>query len=254
MKPSVQRLFVAVCGLMLLAGCDDRDWKAQVNHTWPAAGIHELNLETVRGRVRIVGGEGDRISLTARIRGSGSRRKDDSPLKIENSGGVLSISEKGSGGKRFGLFRIGRGRARGVQYELRVPSRLNVEITTVSGAIDSSGIEGTTSLRTVNGAIQATTRQAELKGSTVNGSIKANFLERFRGAQFKTVNGSITVTVPSDSSIACDVVQVNGNFHSDLPVALKSVSRGETSAEVGSGEFPLQVSTVNGSVRLRQRD
>lgn len=254
MRPSVPWMTAAVCGVLLLAGCDLHEWKAQVKHTWPAAGIDELNLDTVRGRVRIVGVAGDEISMTARIHGSGPRGKNDSPLKIERSGGILSISEKGSGLRRFGWFRVGRGGARGVQYELRVPTRLKVEITTVSGSINSSGIEGKTSLRTVNGAIQATTRQAEIKGSTVNGSIKANFLERFQGAQFKTVNGSITVTVPADSSIACDVVQVNGNFHSDLPVALRSVSRGGTNAEVGSGEFPLQVSTVNGSVRLKQRE
>ena len=94
------------------------------------------------------------------------------------------------------------------------------------------------------------------EASTVNGSIRgtmgaAGWQE---GLTFHTVNGSITLELPPDFSAALRASTVNGEISTDFPLsATGRISRRQVTGTIGAGGRRIDLSTVNGSVRLRRR-
>ena len=71
------------------------------------------------------------------------------------------------------------------------------------------------------------------------------------GGVFKTVNGGITLTMPSalDANLRADML--NGNLTSEFPVSVTSTDGPRrVSGTIGRGGLELNLSTVNGSIRL----
>ena len=74
-------------------------------------------------------------------------------------------------------------------------------------------------------------------------------------AEFRTVNGSVDLTMPPDLSAEVSIKLLNGDIETDFPVEVHegryvgSKARGT----IGGGEHDLRIETVNGSIRLRSR-
>ena len=122
-------------------------------------------------------------------------------------------------------------------------------MTTANGRVEITGVRGDHKLRSVNGRIEVSTPDAKLDATTVNGRIIAKFTSEFRGARLRTVNGSVRVMVPPHSAISADVDTVNGSFNSNIPV---NVSTDRTASSGAGHEYPLDVTTVNGSVTVSE--
>jgi DUF4097 and DUF4098 domain-containing protein YvlB len=74
------------------------------------------------------------------------------------------------------------------------------------------------------------------------------------GAKFSTVNGGIVLRVPSYLNAHLKASVENGNIESDFPITVTgTVSRRRVEGTIGNGGQELQVSTVNGSIRLRNQ-
>jgi DUF4097 and DUF4098 domain-containing protein YvlB len=71
---------------------------------------------------------------------------------------------------------------------------------------------------------------------------------------FHTVNGSITLDLPSALSAEVRATTVNGEISTDFPLsATGRISRRHVAGTIGGGGRRLDLETVNGSVRLRRR-
>ena len=170
-------------------------------------------------------------------------------IVVKNEGGTLSIREKGHrSGRIFGRA------SRQIDFAITIPAQLDLEAKTVNGRVLVEGVSGPMELSSVNGRIELSTPGAQVSATTVNGSIRAEFRNRFLGAKLSSVNGSIGVEVPRDASLDLDIHQVNGSFRTDLPVVVESSGRGGSHGSLHGGQYPLEINTVNGSVRLRQAD
>lgn len=248
----MRKYLLGIVALLLGAACvaPHRE-QVRIERQWPAAEVQAVDLEGVNGSVHVSRGEGD-VQLVAKVSVSGRRGRDrraSEVVQAEVHNGILSVTERSSR-RRFNFL---WGRHAEVQYELTVPSTTRLALETVNGRIDVDGITGELDLVTVNGSIEVATPGADLEARAVNGSIRAVFSEKFQGASLKTVNGSIHIGVPPGSSIDYDIHQVNGNFSSDLPIrTVSGFGVREVSDSVNGGEFPLQVTTVNGSISLRE--
>ena len=74
-----------------------------------------------------------------------------------------------------------------------------------------------------------------------------------QGLDAETVNGPVTLTVPSDYNATLETGTVNGPFTSDVPIVMTirgRVGRPFTGT-LGQGGPPIRVVTVNGPVRIR---
>lgn len=245
-------LVLATCTAALAAGCYAPEARQSAfRQEWPAAQIQRVEVRGTNGRINVEAATSDRVQMEARIRSRGGEQpKPQDLLTIKLEGTTLIIREKGS---RRTFFSFGRG-GRQIDFSITVPARMELEANTVNGRVEVEGVAAPMKLGSVNGRIEFSTPGAEVHASTVNGSIRAEFSQRFVGANLSTVNGSIGVEVPANASLDLDIHQVNGSFRTDLPVVVQSTGGRSSHGSLHGGEFPLEINTVNGSVRLREAD
>jgi DUF4097 and DUF4098 domain-containing protein YvlB len=140
-----------------------------------------------------------------------------------------------------------------VTFTVRLPGGVRFAGRTVNGSVEARGLASDVSLRTVNGDVDvATTGFAEAR--TVNGSIDAAMgrTDPEGGLRFETVNGSIELDLPDDVDADVEANWLNGGLETDLPLRVDGrIGRRSARGVLGEGGPRLELSTVNGSIRLR---
>jgi hypothetical protein len=251
-----KRWTIAVASALLLTACvGPEKHRTTITRTWPAAGIHRINVREVDGAINVVAGRPDEISLVAHIESRGFH-----PKKEENQGYFQSRIEGDTlvlGRERGRSVHISipffNSRELKVNYDLRVPPATELTLKTVNGHIASIGVDGEWSATTVNGGIDVDTGgRSEVAAKSVNGYVRAKFRDQFQGAQLKTVNGSVRATLPPTASFACDLSQVNGDFEATFPLSIHShPGNRRVSGEVNGGRYQLRITTVNGDIQVQ---
>ena len=141
-----------------------------------------------------------------------------------------------------------------VEYVIHVPHNAHVEhIGTINGTVVVAGVATVDDLHTVNGNIEIYDGGGNVHAHTTNGNIHLE-LAHFRGgtgASAETTNGSLLVALPSDTSAELQTRCLNGNFLSEMPIAMESSLRPrEMHGRLGKGGAPIKLSTINGGIRL----
>lgn len=145
-----------------------------------------------------------------------------------------------------------------VEYRVRVPARLRqVRMETVNGSLRLRGLEAAGILRTVNGNIELLDGAGPISARATNGNVRLDLahLDAPHDARdpvtVETVNGSVVLKLPAGADATLEVRSLNGDFHSQLPVAIESSGRsGEVRARLGRGGRSMRVRTVNGGIRV----
>lgn len=139
-----------------------------------------------------------------------------------------------------------------VDFSVRVPPGVRFHGSTVNGDVEIRDLDADVDARTVNGGVEVSTR-GMAEASTVNGSIRATMGRApDRPVKFRTVNGAIELDLPDDAAVDVDAEWVNGGLETDLPVALTGrISRRHLRGRIGDGGPLMELSTVNGSIRIR---
>lgn len=253
-----------LAAMMLAAACGggerrhhfgDGGATAQVTRSWPAASIHTLRVREVDGSVTVEASPTNEITLTASARGDlqiDKKAENSGLFQTEVDGDVLRIGRKERHHGHFNFnFIFGNDDVR-IDYVLRVPPSVELDIGTVNGRIALHGGEGRTAATTVNGTIDIETAGTEeLQATTVNGRVRAKFLRSFSGARFKTVNGGVEALLPEGASFSVDLAQVNGDFEASFPLSIHSnPGTRRVSGDINGGQHELKIVTVNGDVEL----
>lgn len=249
-------LYLLAAISLLTLGCAVGERRVDtVTRSWPAAAIKRIDVHGVDGNVDVTAGTSDQVTLVAHV-----RTRDVSPKTNKENKGYFESSVDGDtlviGDQRGVHVRAPwfffSNRDIEIDYELKVPSTIDLELNTVNGRVATRGTNGEIQAATVNGAVDietAGTREVNLR--TVNGRLQARFLSDFTGARFKTVNGSVHAVMPPSASFACDLSQVNGDFEASFPLSIHShPGSRRVSGEVNGGRHDLTIVTVNGDIRL----
>ena len=219
-----------------------------------------IEVKGVNGSVIAEATTGSRIEVRAVKK---SRRGDASDVHIEvieHSGGVTLCAVYPSRGRQANECAPGDGGRMNVKdndtnvtFYVKVPAGVDFRGKTVNGDVEAQDLESDVMVRTVNGDVEvSTTGFAEAE--TVNGSIDAVMgnADRSEGLRFRTVNGSITLDLPDDLDANVDAKWVNGSIETDLPLQLTGrISRHSAQGVLGDGGPTLDLTTVNGSIRIR---
>jgi hypothetical protein len=140
-----------------------------------------------------------------------------------------------------------------VDFEIRVPAGTHLVARTVNGGVTALDLGGDVLANTVNGGIEISTTgfaQAE----TVNGDIDVEMgsPDFAQGAEFSTVNGSITLDVADGVDADVRAQWLNGGFESEIPFTLDGrIGKRSARGVLGDGGPELSLETVNGSIRIR---
>jgi hypothetical protein len=249
-----RRLYFLTAPLLLAACVAGKHTQETITRQWPAAGINRIEIREVDGNLSVEAGSASEITLVANVEARGFEAKKNA----ENHGYFQTVVAGDT-------LRIGREHERvvvripffgrndvTVNYTLRVPQTVALDLRTVNGRIATRGVNAETDAVTVNGPIDLeTSGTGAVSAKTVNGRVVAKFLQTFQGARLKTVNGSVEAQLPSTASFACDLSQVNGDFEASFPVSIHShPGSRRVSGEVNGGQYSLKIVTVNGDIQL----
>jgi hypothetical protein len=225
-----------------------------------------VKLQNINGDVEVMPATGDRVEITAIKRG---RRGDPDDVRIEvkrygtNDENVFVCAIWGDATCDERGYHSPRRRNRDrddndteVEFTVRLPRGVNIELGTVNGSVDVRGVTGEVNASSVNGGVDAVSDGGPVTASTVNGSIRASMRTLGSGElEFSTVNGSITVELPDRIDADLRMTTVNGTLSSrDFPLTVTGrFSPQNLRATIGKGGTRLSFSTVNGNVELRKR-
>ena len=143
-----------------------------------------------------------------------------------------------------------------VEYSLTVPRKAVLQsIELVNGSIDIDGVEGSVKASSINGRVNARGLMGETRLSTINGPLVATFtqLDESRPIDLGSINGSVTLVLPSNANALIRAGTVHGGITSDF-VGLK-VKHGEyvghsMDGQIGTGGPRIKLGNVNGGIKV----
>ena len=142
-----------------------------------------------------------------------------------------------------------------VRFTVRVPRGVQIDVTTVNGAVRIAGASAPASARTVSGEVSVETSRGPVNALSVNGAVRAALrgLADTGAVKLATVNGAVTLELPARVDATVSARTVHGAIESDFPldVSGQTVVR-HASGTIGSGGRRVELTSVNGSVRLRK--
>jgi hypothetical protein len=230
--------------------------------TWSgelAAGAR-LIARNLNGAVRVEASSGRTLEIVAHKRW---RRGDPTVVIVEatriNNGRDVLLCAKwtpetecSEGGYRSRSNGGMRSNDVSVDFVIKLPAGAHLTAATVNGAVQISGVSGEVRANTINGSVEAESTSGWVMAETVNGNVRVKMTQvPERGAEYKTVNGSISVTLPSGLNATVEARTVNGSISTDFPVQVEgAISPRRLRGTVGTGGPRIEMSTVNGSIRL----
>jgi hypothetical protein len=142
-----------------------------------------------------------------------------------------------------------------LDLEIRLPSSVEIDASSVSGNVDVVGAQGNVKVGSVSGDIRLERlRAASVEARSVSGEIDVS-IESLAGSgplSFKTVSGDVKLELPRGLDADLSMSSVSGQLDSDFQLTLGGrTSRRRIEARIGRGGRDLDVTTVSGDVRLR---
>ena len=226
-----------------------------------------LHIRNLNGSVEVDDAEDGRVSVEAKKHWRRGSPRDVRIVTVKEDDGIYvcalygARSRCGPDGYRTSTNvpwwrkMLGRRNDVTVQFDVRVPKGVKVDVSTVNGPITVEGVAAEVKANTVNGPIEATTTVGPMRATTVNGKIVAR-IDSLGGEgdiTLTTVNGSVVAELPERLDAEIDLSTVNGRFSTDYPLSITgTVNPRHLRTTLGSGGRQIKLKTVNGSVTLRR--
>lgn len=250
------RSLISTLGLVVLSLTLNTAWATTetVTESYPIAADGRLSLENVNGTVDVVAWDRDDIKMEAVKEAKSAGIVADIKINVESTKDKLSIKTELPRVKRGWFRRESTGGK--VNYTLHVPAGLCLDkISSVNGNVSITGVAGPARVSSVNGSIRCRNLAGAADLSTVNGSIDSTHRQIHAGERVKasSVNGGIDLGLPADLSADLSASSVNGSIRSDFEATTNGKSgRHSIHARIGDGGSQVNLSTVNGAIRIRK--
>lgn len=234
-------------------GSDSFRWKGQV----PAGKLVEIR--GINGSIRAEPASGKEVEVVAYKTGQVYESAGVEVRVVEHNGGVTICAMYPSPDGRpteclpgVNSTRNTTGNNVNVDFTVRLPKGVRFVGRTVNGQVEATSLEADTEAHTVNGNVRLSTAGAAV-GETVNGSITASVGKINSASKFSTVNGGITLEMPSSAAAEVHAGTKNGHIHTDFPLAVRDeFVGGQADGAIGHGGPDLTIVTVNGAITLRR--
>ncbi len=230
----------------------------EFHQTYPLSATGRVNLGNLNGGVKIK--VWDRAAVQVDAIKKAYRRERLAEAKIEVTSTEENIRIKTEYPEQTQSFHRDERRYENpavVEYTLTVPRKAILEsIELVNGPLDIDGVEGNVKASSINGPVTARGLMGEARLSTVNGSLEAVFtqLTEAKPVTLSSVNGPLTLIIPSDSNASIRAGTVHGSIGNDFGIQVK---HGEyvghnLEGQIGNGGPRIKLGNVNGSIRIQR--
>src|SRR5215510_10263520 len=236
------------------AGDGGEELREEFHQTYNLSPTGRVSLENINGGVQIK--VWDRAAVQVDAIKKAYRRDRLNEAKIEVNATEENIRIKTEYPDRDQDFRNDRyDNPATVEYTLTVPRKAVLEsIELVNGSIDIDGVEGNVKASSINGRVGARGLMGEAKLSTINGPLQVTFtqLDESKSISLNSVNGSVTVIIPSNANASVRANTVHGGISSDFGLKVK---HGEyvghsLDGQIGTGGPRIKLGNVNGPIKI----
>src|SRR2546428_4770149 len=230
---SLSALFIMVLAVALAPA--SRAITKEFNQTYPLQPGGSFELQNVNGTVDVQGWDRDTIEIHA-VKTAKHKESDLELVSIEVDArpGVVSVATR---------YPQNEGVEVAVEYTIHVPHGAKVEhLGTVNGTLRIAGVDEVEELRTVNGNIEVYGADSTVHARTTNGNVRLELshVHGVAGTIAETTNGSVILALPADSQADLEARCLNGNFLSELPMAMQgSLKPREMRGKLGQGGRPI---------------
>ena len=221
--------------------CEVRESKLAVSRSISVDGMQN-------GGVRVIGWDRNEILVRAFIQAEAESEEEAERIakevKIETGS---TIRAEGPSQRRRTSW--------GVSYDVFVPRRTDLELTTHNGGIGVKDVEGRISFSATNGGVSLVGVGGDVRGETTNGGLDVQLTGTKwsgEGLDVRTQNGGVSVTIPERYSARFETGTTNGGMNIDFPITVQGRIRSRISTQLGEGGPLVRAVTTNGGVRVRR--
>ncbi|MBD2715254.1 DUF4097 family beta strand repeat protein [Microvirga sp. STR05] len=225
--------------------CETRDLSLPA----PAAGTPLTVDARLNGGIVVRGWSGSTVRVRARVQGQSgtleAARAVAAAVQISSTGNTLRASRANGSLEDWG-----------VSYEVFVPTQTSLALTATNGSIRLENVQGTITFETTNGSVELAGVGGDVRGKTTNGRLNVAFTGAAwagPGLDVKTTNGGATCQLPASYAGILVARTSHGRVTASLvPAVRKLLQAHSLTATFGKGGPQLRVSTVNGSIAVKQ--
>ena len=267
-------------------GGTQRDFKErdEFNQTYQLAPGARVEVSSIRGPVEIVNGDG--ATAEVQIIRSARTRADLEYHKIE-------VKQTGDSLVVRGVQEPEQRRGQNIQVDhhvrLKLPRRIDLSISSVSGWVKVGDVDGPTHVSSISGSadignvggklqvssisgslevgnVGADARVNSISGNVglgqVNGSLDVSSVSGGlnttlvslspQGIHIRSVSGSIEIKFKSEVNADFSAEHISGHVYLDVPNVTRDSEEKSSNvrARIGGGGTPITISSVSGNIRL----
>jgi DUF4097 and DUF4098 domain-containing protein YvlB len=251
-----------ICALFLLSltahASDHRGaFTEEFHQTYALTAEGRIELDNINGAVHISSWDRNEVKVDAVKYADTKERLDEARIEVDSGKDYLSIRTKYRDHDLSFNWGSHNNPAR-VEYTLMVPraARLD-EIKLINGSLDVTGVSGEVRASCINGKLQAHDLSGRARLSTINGRLDARFDQLTGSAlELNSVNGSVELTIPSDSKAEIDASTVSGGIDNDfgLHVNHHRFVGHDLRGELAGGGTRIELKNVNGRIEVRHAE
>jgi hypothetical protein len=244
---ALRRILPLALALLLIALPGFANTDQLFDKVYPLSSGGNFQLDNINGSVQVEGWDRDEVEVSAvKTSQNGPADLDQVQIDVQSLPGHIAVHT---------LYPTTAGNGVTVEYHVHVPQRvLLAAVKTVNGSVSVRGVEGGGDLRSVNGDVRVTDSAGRFSAKTTNGNLTLQLHHVTDGApmDIETVNGSVVLTLPSNTRANLKVQNMNGDFSSELPVtsATAPSTLGAFRARLGTGGGEISLRTINGAIHL----
>lgn len=233
-----------------------------VTHTINTAGKTKFKLENVRGSITISrSADSNTITLKAVKEIKVKKKYLDTPfdeieIRMDTVSGVVSIVTEINKDGNDNIFNLDIDRDQRVDYEIKIPAEMTLEIENVSGNIVSENLSNNMKIDLINGDVDLENYTGRLECEVTNGDFSGH-IDSTRGIDINTINGNVSLFLNNYMSVNVRAETVNGKI-SEEELQFKNTikEKGLFKGTLGNGDSntDIKIETVNGRIKLYGRN
>jgi hypothetical protein len=242
-------------GLQAHASPDHRGSLTEEFHqTYAITADGRVGLDNINGDVHISSWDRNEVKVDAIKYADTKEDLEEAKIEIDSGKDHLSIQTKyphRDQGWNWGSHN----HPASVEYTLTVPRTVRLdEIKLINGQLDVNGVSGEVRASCINGRLEAAGLAGRAKLSTINGHLEAKFGQLAgKSVELNSVNGSVDLTIPSDSNAEVEASTISGGIHNDFGLRVNGHMVGhDMRGELGNGGTQIHLSNVNGHIDIHR--
>jgi hypothetical protein len=250
-------LSAALLATPLASGCELAMAREQATAEWtksyPLAAGGRLEIDNVNGRINVEAWDGATVDVRAERLGKGSTQ-DEAKRMLDR----IEIAEQVSGGAIRIQTKVARasswlGGGTEVRYFVKVPAGAEIDVETVNGGIEVTGLRGRVTAETTNGGVTARRIAGPINASTTNGGVDVDVdAVTEPGIDLECTNGGIRLRLPRDAKATLAASITNGGIDADnLNIELAGqTTRRRLEGRLNGGGPRIALDGTNGGIQI----